>query len=507
MTDTTTGILPGVTVEAASPVLISGSAIAVTDGSGRYTVANLRPGTYTVTFTLQGFNKLIREGIVLTGDTAMQVNAQMQVGALEQSITVTGESPLVDVQTVREQFVVNREMMDALPGTTTFAGRALLIPGVRNTGMTEGQYWPAAHGNTWRDAQTMNDGVRANVLIDDGQWQMGWEMNQAATAELAYDAGGAPAEVQTGGVLQNAIPKEGGNTFRGTFFSQFGHENLNASNQTPELQAVLGELNRNAYNYNLNPGFGGPIVKDRLWFYTAFLRRDTKGWVAGSKFTGEGTPEAAGEERFSRGRHAGLQPGLREQRTPSTQPPDDRQTPVADRLRTSEQHPAAFGCDQVASARKLESHPAADGLPRPGALDVHDDQPAPGRGGLRAAVQQVAARAVRVERKEELLQRSCHRRGDGSVLDHRQSAGNPADVQRVRFLRDRVAQHQGRDAEPLGRLHPIQRSAPGRHAHSLHDLAASPPAWLSCPRRLTASRPRSTTTSASSRRIPGPSIG
>jgi hypothetical protein len=298
VTDNTAGVLPGVTVEAASPVLIAGSVTAVTDGSGRFTVANLRPGAYTVTFTLQGFNKLIRDGLVLTGDTALQVNVQMQVGALEQSITVTGESPLVDVQTVREQFVVNREMMDALPGTTTFAGRALLIPGVRNTGMTEGQYWPAAHGNTWRDAQTMNDGVRANVLIDDGQWQMGWEMNQAATAELAYDAGGAPAEVQTGGVLQNAIPKEGGNTFRGTLFTQFGHEKLNASNQTPELQAVLGELNRNAYNYNINPGFGGPIVKDRLWFYGAFLRRDTKGWVAGSKFTGEGTPEQRAKNGF-----------------------------------------------------------------------------------------------------------------------------------------------------------------------------------------------------------------
>jgi len=299
VTDTTGGILPGVTVEAASPALIA-PATAVSDGAGRYTVTQLRPGSYTITYTLDGFNKLIRTGIVISGDAALQVNVQMQVGALEQSITVTGESPLVDVQTVREQFVVTREMMDSLPGTTTFSGRAILIPGVRNTGMGEGQYWPAAHGNTWRDAATTNDGARANTLIDDGQWQMGWEMNQAATAELAYDAGGAPAEVQTGGVLQNAIPKEGGNTFRGTFFTQFGHENLNASNQTPELQRVLGELNRNAYNYNFNPGYGGPIVKDKLWFYAAYLQRDTKGWVAGSQFTGlYGTPEERAKNGFT----------------------------------------------------------------------------------------------------------------------------------------------------------------------------------------------------------------
>ena len=144
--------------------------------------------------------------------------------------------------------------------------------------------------------QTTNDGARANTLIDDGQWQMGWEMNQAATAELAYDAGGAPAEVQTGGVLQNAIPKEGGNTFRGTFFTQFGHENLNASNQTPELQAVLGELNRNAYNYNVNPGYGGPIVKDRLWFYGAYLRARHEGLGRGLEVHGGGHAGTAGEE-------------------------------------------------------------------------------------------------------------------------------------------------------------------------------------------------------------------
>jgi Carboxypeptidase regulatory-like domain len=306
--DGTGGVLPGVTVDATSPVLLSPVA-AVADSSGRYTLTNLRPGTYTLTFSLDGFNRLVREGIVLSGESTIQVNVQMQVGAIEQSITVTGESPLVDVQSVREQFVVSREMMDTLPGTSTFSGRALLIPGVRNTGMTEGQYWPAAHGNTWRDAQTMNDGMRANVLIDDGQWQMGYEMNQAATAELAYEAGGAPAEVQTGGVLQNAIPKEGGNTFRGTFHTQFGHENLNGNNRTPELEALLGEVNRNAYNYNINPGYGGPIVQDRLWFYGAFLRRDNKEWVAGSKFTGEGSPELrekngfgeAGTQGFNRG--------------------------------------------------------------------------------------------------------------------------------------------------------------------------------------------------------------
>ena len=128
VTDTTGGVLPGVTVEAASPVLIAGTVTAVTDGAGRYTVANLRPGTYTVTFTLSGFNKLIREGVVLTGDAALQVNVQMQVGPSSSRSPSPASRRWSTCRRVREQFVVNREMMDALPGTTTFSGRARADP-------------------------------------------------------------------------------------------------------------------------------------------------------------------------------------------------------------------------------------------------------------------------------------------------------------------------------------------------------------------------------------------
>jgi hypothetical protein len=286
-------------VEAASPVLIQGKVSAVTDSNGRYTIVDLRPGTYSVTFTLAGFQTLVREGLVLTGEGALQVNAQLAVGAVEQSITVSGQSPLVDVQQVRSQFVATREMMDVLPGANTFASRSVLIPGVRNTGMSsEGQYWPALHGATWRDAQTANDGMRANVIIDDGQWQMGWEMNQAATAELSYEASGAPAEIQGGGVVQNAIPKEGGNTFAGTFFTSLGHENLASSNADANLIKQLGAVNRDAYNYDINPGFGGPIIKNKLWFFGSYKYRERKIWSAGSFFTGEGTPEQRAKNKF-----------------------------------------------------------------------------------------------------------------------------------------------------------------------------------------------------------------
>ena len=148
VSDSTGGILPGVRVEAKSPVLIEGSSGGVTDSAGRYTIVNLRPGTYTVTFTLDGFSALVREGVLLTGDAAVQVNAQLSVGALGETITVSGQSPLVDVQQVRGQFVATRGMMDLLPGANNFSTRAILIPGVRADTGGAAVYWPALHGST-----------------------------------------------------------------------------------------------------------------------------------------------------------------------------------------------------------------------------------------------------------------------------------------------------------------------------------------------------------------------
>src|SRR5688572_9477794 len=113
--DTSGGVLPGVTVEAASPALIEKVRTVVTDGSGNYRVVDLRPGAYTVTFTLPGFNTVKREGIELSGNFNATVNADLRVGALEETITVTGAAPVVDVQSARQQAVMDREMIRDLP--------------------------------------------------------------------------------------------------------------------------------------------------------------------------------------------------------------------------------------------------------------------------------------------------------------------------------------------------------------------------------------------------------
>ena len=109
--DSSGAVLPGVTVEASSPVLIEKVRSAVADGAGQYRIVNLRAGTYTVTFTLPGFGSVKREGIELTGAFVATVNADLTVGTLEETVTVTGETPIVDVQSVRLQTVMNNDMI------------------------------------------------------------------------------------------------------------------------------------------------------------------------------------------------------------------------------------------------------------------------------------------------------------------------------------------------------------------------------------------------------------
>ena len=126
--DTSGAVLPGVTVEAASPVLIEKLRVASTDGNGRYQLVDLRPGEYTVTFTLAGFNSVKRERVALTGSSATNVDAELRVGSLEETITVTGEAPVVDVSSSSRQAVLSADTIDALPTARNYVTLARLIP-------------------------------------------------------------------------------------------------------------------------------------------------------------------------------------------------------------------------------------------------------------------------------------------------------------------------------------------------------------------------------------------
>ena len=130
--DTSGAVLPGVTVEASSPVLIEKSRTAITDGTGQYRIPDLTPGTYIVTFTLSGFASVKREGVEVAGAGVTTINADLRVGQVSETITVTGETPVVDVQTsTRRQVVLPTAVISALPVSRGYGNLLATVPGIR----------------------------------------------------------------------------------------------------------------------------------------------------------------------------------------------------------------------------------------------------------------------------------------------------------------------------------------------------------------------------------------
>ena len=297
--DTSGAVLPGVTVEASSPALIEKTRSVVTDGSGQYRIVDLRPGTYTVTFTLVGFSTVRREGIELSGSFTSTVNGDLKVGAVEETITVTGEAPVVDVQSTTRQRVLDHAAIDAVPTGRLPQQLGVLIPGVSNgSGLSQtGTGGPqdvggtsgnpvtllVAHGGRAFDQRITQDGLSLNLSA--GVNNTLYTPNMGATQEVAIDISGVSAEAAEGGVRINLIPKQGGNRFSGSLFADFANESMANSNLTADLRAQ-GFTTPNALKrvVNFNPAFGGPIKQDKLWFYTSYRMQIAENWAGGVFF-------------------------------------------------------------------------------------------------------------------------------------------------------------------------------------------------------------------------------
>ncbi len=272
--DTSGAVLPGVTVEAASSVLIEKVRSVVTDGNGAYRIVDLRPGPYTVTFTLPGFSTFKRDGIELTGSITAVVDAALRVGSLEETITVTGEAPIVDVQSTTKQRVITTEIIDSIPTGRSFATLGVLIPGVNSSGNDVGgslgdpQASVSAHGGRAGDQRILQNGLPINDLQTAGAGQSGAVPNISAAAEMALDFSSQSAEQTTGGVYINIVPRDGGNTFKGSAFLAGSNEHLAGNNFTQRLKdRGLTAVDSIKKNWDFNPGFGGPIKRDKLWYY------------------------------------------------------------------------------------------------------------------------------------------------------------------------------------------------------------------------------------------------
>ena len=270
--DTSGAVLPGVTVEASSPALIEKTRSIVTDSEGRYNIVDLRPGIYQVTFTLSGFNVFRRDGIELTSGFTATVNADMQVGALTETITVTGESPLVDTRNARKQTVVSADLLNVLPSSVKNLNNLVaLTPGFRGnegfdvTGAYTGQIGATFHGKGGTNVQF--DGMG----IQHASGNQGYNANADTVQELVMYTSGIAADSNADGAIVNMIPKEGGNQFTGSVSGLFSNDSLMSDNLSDELIARgLKSVNRLNYIYDAGFTLGGPIKRDRLWFYGSF---------------------------------------------------------------------------------------------------------------------------------------------------------------------------------------------------------------------------------------------
>ena len=287
VTDTSGAVLPGVTVEAASPALIQ-VRVTVTDGAGRYAIELLDPGEYTVTFTLPGFVVVQTEGIVLQGTFIARVDAEMPLGGVEETITVTGESPVVNLASTEQERVMNREILDVLPNNGRRTALAVLIPSVDfrtqdvgGAGTTAVIGNPTAHGSRAEDAGTTLQGISIASFGTSASTATIF-LNPMAIEEVNISTGSNNAELHAGGVRTNYIPKTGGNVFSGVLFGAYAPGEWQSSNLDAELIAG-GWVSPNEIKqlWDINPAVGGPIVRDKLWFYVAARYNVSADYVGG----------------------------------------------------------------------------------------------------------------------------------------------------------------------------------------------------------------------------------
>ena len=292
VTDTTGAVLPGVTVEAASPELIEKVKTSVTDAQGRYTIIDLRPGLYSVTFTLPGFNVVKRDGINLPADFVANISVQLGVGTLEETITVSGQTPVVDTTQAARTQVLTRDVLDTLPTSRTSQGIGLIIPGIRTNNPDVGgsqameNVRMSAHGASQFHTTVQIDGMLVNSQSDSGVQAY---HNDAMSQEFAYQTSAVSAEVSWGGIRLNMIPRQGGNIFSGVMYGGGTDAAWQGDNVSQELKdRGLAAGNAIEHIYDFNGSIGGPVKRDRLWFY-ASGRKNSVNEVVANNFYADGT--------------------------------------------------------------------------------------------------------------------------------------------------------------------------------------------------------------------------
>jgi hypothetical protein len=282
VTDSSGGVMPGVAIEVSSPVLIERIRTTTTSERGEYHIVELRPGTYTVTFARQGFASFRREGVELTSNFNAAVNAELRVGVLERSVTVSGATPLVDTHNVAWRTVISKTLLDTVPTGKNLLSFYSLTPAAvtptnaQDVGGSKGETTArvSIHGSKQGDTKMMIDGMSFNSFEGEGS-QRSFYVNALTAREVIVDApsGSTSAEYTSNGGVVNVIPRDGGNDFSGTLFAAGSNHDLQADNLSTALQAGGTKTTSGTRSvYDLNGVLAGPLKRDTVWFMTAHRR-------------------------------------------------------------------------------------------------------------------------------------------------------------------------------------------------------------------------------------------
>ena len=282
--DAAGAVLSSVSVEAASPQLIEKVRHARTDSTGQYRIVDLRPGGYTVTFALTGFNAARHEGIELTGSSTVTVNAVLKVGAAEEAVTVTRGNPMVDVQSVSRQMTVSNEELNAIPNSRSYGGLMVLVPAIvaasADSQVTPRMLGFGASGGRGNDGRLELDGL--STAFAGGSGVSPYIADLQNSIEVSFTTSGGLGEVEASGPVLSVVPRTGGNTLKGSFYAAGVGGGMVGSNYSRALEdAGLTTPDALLKMWDFNAGVGGPIRKDRLWLFLNARNQGSDRSVAG----------------------------------------------------------------------------------------------------------------------------------------------------------------------------------------------------------------------------------
>ncbi|MGH9767379.1 MAG: carboxypeptidase regulatory-like domain-containing protein, partial [Blastocatellia bacterium] len=301
-TDAQGAALAGVKVTVSSKALIGGTQTTATDASGSYTFKLLPPGGYDIKFEMQGFKAFSRTGIEINAAFVATVNATLEIGAMSETVTITGEAPVIDTKSNIQQTVLDQKLLENLPSGRDPWAVGRIVPGMQmgkfdvggSNGMQQTGF--TIHGSVANQSQYNIDGLTINWPGGNEGGSTALYYDQGMFQEVNYQTNALPAEVSVGGTYMNMVTKSGGNDFHGNVLFYYANENIQSDNFNKNskfdrfrlIRPTLTGGNPLTRSYDFNGHVGGPVIKDRLWFFTSFRQ-----WGVDKRVLGARNPDGS----------------------------------------------------------------------------------------------------------------------------------------------------------------------------------------------------------------------